>query len=94
MKSEEISLRDYINIQLKSNKEYSEARFAAIEKATTLSRENIEIRLNGMNEWRQTYGDQQANFITRSEFEEIKKIVYIGVGMSIVIEVILKFFIK
>lgn len=51
-------------------KEYIDKRFDANEKATDLARDTIAARLESMNEWRQTYGDQQKNFPNREEVSQ------------------------
>ena len=58
-----------------SLKEFIEAKFVSIEQATELSRQAMEKRLEGMNEFRETLRDQASKFITRNELESaIEKI--------------------
>jgi len=76
-----------------SLKEYVDVRFRAIETSTDLARQNVEIRLNGMNEWRHIVEDQSNKFVTRKEFEDIKRLVYMGLGIAVALEVLLKFFV-
>jgi hypothetical protein len=54
--SHSVSLRDYVD-----------TRFDGIEKAISLARENLETRLEGLNEWRQQSKDREAAYTTRSE---------------------------
>ena len=51
-----VSLRDYIDMQI-----------ATLEKATGLARDEMNRRLEGMNELREAMKDQAANFATRVE---------------------------
>jgi hypothetical protein len=53
-----VELRDYIEVQIK-----------ALKEATNLARENMERRLEGMNEFRHQLNSQAATFITREAFE-------------------------
>lgn len=48
-------------------KEYFDARFDAIDKATTLAAEQMNKRLEGMNEIREAMREQAANFATCAE---------------------------
>jgi hypothetical protein len=90
MEEEKISLKEFIN-----------AKFEALEKSTELSRIGMEKRLDSMNEFRQQLKDQNSTFITKAEhqivitkIEYLEKIVYMGLGGLLVLEVILKLFIK
>ena len=49
-------------------KEYFEVRVTALEKATTLAAEQMDKRLEGMNEFRGQLKDQGATFLTRNEY--------------------------
>jgi hypothetical protein len=49
-------------------KELFEARLQALEKATQLAAQNMDKRLEGMNELRGQLKDQAATFLTRNEF--------------------------
>ena len=90
MEEEKISLKEFIN-----------AKFEALEKSTELSRIGMEKRLDSMNEFRQQLKDQNSTFITKAEhqivitkIEYLEKIVYMGLGGLLVLEVFLKLFIK
>lgn len=52
-----------------SLKEYFETRLCAIEKASELQRETLNIRLEAMNEFRDAMKDQTVNYLTRNEYE-------------------------
>jgi hypothetical protein len=58
MAEHEVSLREFI-----------EAKFVALEKATDDARSQMEKRLDGMNEFRETLRDQAAKFVTRDELD-------------------------
>jgi hypothetical protein len=49
-------------------KEHIESRIAALENATTIAAENMEKRLDGMNEFRAQLKDQANTFISRNEY--------------------------
>ena len=70
-----VPLRDYLEHQIQAvgNKvEASErvvlSKLDAMEVATTLSRENLEQRLDAMNEWRQQSKDREREFLSRAEY--------------------------
>jgi len=50
-------------------KEYIESRISAIEKAIQIANEGMQVRLAGMNEFRDTLKDQASRFITRDEVD-------------------------
>lgn len=50
-----------------SLREYIEARLDAIEKATNLAKEQMNYRLEGMNEFREQLNRQAATFVTNKE---------------------------
>lgn len=75
------------------------------EKSVTKASESMEKRLDSMNEFRSTLKDQAATFISReifdakialqqTEIDSLKKIVYIAIGMSVIVEIVLRFVLK
>ncbi len=48
-------------------REYVDIRFQQAERSTDLARSEMERRLEGMNEFRDTLKDQAARFVTREE---------------------------
>ena len=46
-----------------------EAKIAALEKASNLAAEVLEVRLHSMNEFRSQLKDQAASFVRREEHE-------------------------
>lgn len=51
-----------------SLKEYFESRISALEKATHVAAQQMDKRLEGMNEFRDALKDQATKFITKDEF--------------------------
>jgi hypothetical protein len=66
-----ISLRDYFDNRFTELKNYMDIKFNSIEKSTCLAQENLNARLENMNEFRNSLKDQTANFITRTEHESL-----------------------
>lgn len=52
-----------------SLKEHIEVRIRALEKATEIAASQMEKRLDGMNEFRQQLKDQEATYLTRTEYQ-------------------------
>ena len=88
-----------------SLKEFFCEKISALEKAKDVALIAMDKRLDNMNEIKGAMKDQQANFITRSEFSskidmlEAKidmqqKLLYIGVGGVAVIEIVFRLFVK
>jgi hypothetical protein len=68
-KKETISMCEYFATQIDSLKEYIDLRFNSIETSTKLAQDNINTRLESMNEFRMSLKDQSSTFITRVEHE-------------------------
>ena len=54
-------------------KEVCEMKMRGQEKALDLARENLDARLENMNEFRQSLKDQQMNFVIRPEHDFVLK---------------------
>jgi hypothetical protein len=52
-----------------SLREYIEDKFCLIEKATDLANRNLEIRLEGLNEWRQQNQNERNMFLSKDVYE-------------------------
>ena len=52
-------------------KEYIDARFAAQDRATELSRETMDARLETMNQFREDLRNQAMHFTTRTEVSQL-----------------------
>ena len=66
-----VSLKDYINIRFNELEKYMKSKFDEIERAGILSQRNLDARLEGMNEFRESMKDQTASFMTRAEINLI-----------------------
>lgn len=64
-----ISMCEYFSAQIDSLKEYIDIKFTAIESSTKLAQDNLNTRLESMNEFRMSLKDQSSNFITRVEHD-------------------------
>ena len=82
--------------------EVLKARLDMMEKLTGKTEQELNRRLEGMNEFRSALKDQNSTFLTRLEYdskhalleqkiEVVQKLVYIGLGIAIVIEIALRF---
>jgi len=54
-------------------KEYTDKRLEELEKAILLAKQNIDQRLESVNEFRAQLNDQAKNFITRAEHDVLVK---------------------
>ena len=86
-----------------SLKEYCDTRFLQNDKEVKLANDQLQIRLEHLNEFRASMKDQAGLFLTRAEFEAkyqllevkidlVQKLVYIGIGVLLVLEIIFRFF--
>ena len=115
-KQDGITLKDYFDARIDSVEKIAELNTLAvsdlskattdsIEKSTNLAKEDMERRLEGMNEFRTQLKDQTATFINRGEYDtkhqllldslnNLSKIIYMGLGGVLVLEFLFKFFVK
>jgi len=91
MKKETVDIKDYVDILV-----------ASIREAVSLAYASMEKRLDGMNEFRDTLKDQAGRFVNRDEMEAkleiirkdvlmLQKIVWMGMGGMVVLQLLLKF---
>jgi hypothetical protein len=67
---EYISLREYFEALLLAEDRAIDTRLKAMDKATDAARQTMELRLNSMNEFRDTLRDQAMQFITKAEYHQ------------------------
>lgn len=63
-----MSKNTYIDSELKRIEQASDLKYLSIKEATTLAKNEVDIRLAGMNEFRQALKDSNATFMTKAEF--------------------------
>lgn len=66
-----ISFKDYFDSRFAELKNYMDVKFNSIEKSTCLAQDNLNARLESMNEFRSSLKDQTAHYITRIEHEAL-----------------------
>jgi len=66
-----VTLREYMDGRFDELKQYIDLKFNNIEKSTCLAQDNLNIRLEKMNEFRSTMSDQSKNFVTRNEHDSL-----------------------
>ena len=81
-----VSLRDYVDQSVVETRKYFErrndelgrffeSRIESLERATRTASDQMDKRLEGMNEFRETLREQAATFVTRTELEARKEMV-------------------
>jgi hypothetical protein len=75
-----VSMRDYVDLldkerqdDLDAQKELLCVKIESLQLATTLAKENLELRLVGMNEWRQQSRDREDNFVGKTSHADLMK---------------------
>jgi predicted phage gp36 major capsid-like protein len=63
-----VALKEFIEKILEGHEKLNEARFQAVERAVEVANGQMEKRLEGMNEFRDSLKDQASRFFTRDEF--------------------------
>jgi hypothetical protein len=64
-----VTIKEYFDHRINKLSEFVNHRFTEIEKSTNLANENLKIRLDSMNEFREALKDSNTNFITKSEHQ-------------------------
>jgi hypothetical protein len=65
----DVSLKEYFEERIKAIYNHIDLKTTAIERSTTLARDAMEKRLEGMNEFRDSLKDQSDKFVTKNEYE-------------------------
>ena len=68
----DISLKEYIDMRFNEFRSYMDIQFKNIKDSTLLAEENLNVRLESMNEFRNSMKDQAGQFVTRSEYNIVK----------------------
>ena len=68
-----------------------ELKFDAIEKNLTLAKYNLDYRLQGMNEFQKRMDKLEGTFATKAEVATNSKLIYIGVGLILALQVAVQF---
>lgn len=91
---------DYIQLlkdvaDAKARLEEREVKLSAIleakQKALDSTRSDLDHRLQGMNDFQRRMDRLEGTFATRDQLRAIERLVYIGVGIAIAIEILLRF---
>lgn len=69
--TKDVTLKEYFDTRFNELKNYIDIKFSSIEKASCLAQENLNTRLESMNEFRDSLKDQTAQYITRAEYNLI-----------------------
>ena len=69
--TDDVKLREYLEVLLAEHRRYFETRLTAIEQATDLARSTMSQRLDAMNEIRAALKDQSGLMMTRTEMSVI-----------------------
>ena len=63
-----MSKNTYIESELKRIEQNADLKYLSVKEATTLAKNEVDIRLAGMNEFREALKDSNATFMTKTEF--------------------------
>jgi hypothetical protein len=96
------SLEKYIDVKFVALEKRLEIAYTTAQNALSKSDAAAEKRFESLNEFRSVLKDQQATFLVRNEYEAnhkqlesrvegVQKIVYIGLGGVLVLQILLKF---
>lgn len=66
-----ISIKEFFDARFNELKNYMDVKFSAMEKSTCLAQDNLNTRLESMNEFRNSLKDQTAHYVTRAEHNSL-----------------------
>ena len=69
-------------------------KFDEIEKNLALAKYNLDYRLQGMNEFQKRMDKLEGTFATKSEVATNSKLIYMGVGLILALQVVLQFILR
>ncbi len=95
-----VNIRDFVHSEVNHLEEKMIITNAKNDEALKSAKGEMERRLEGMNEFREQLDRQATTFISRSEYDvkhenivqkidSISKMVYIGVGILVVVQVVI-----
>jgi hypothetical protein len=101
-KTDAVTLREYFCTKLSALEDRIELNLKLNQIALDKSENAINVRLEGLNEWRVQNKDERSKFITNevyeakhslieSKIEALQKLVFIGLGIVIAVEFVLNF---
>ena len=101
----DIAILNKLEGEMGTFKELIDNRFSYMQKAVDKAEQTLNIRLTGMNEFRDQLKDQTKTFVTTDVFEArlksidtktegIQRIVYIGIGIFVVIQIAIQALMK
>ena len=100
--SDDVSLKEYFDVKFADLEKQLALRDDLTAKALTKAEESLNVRLEGMNEFRSQLTQQARTFVSQSEFklhiekvetkiEWLTRLVYIGVGILLVIQIVWRY---
>lgn len=100
-----VNIREYIDREIKHIEDKHMIVTKENSRAVSNAKLEMDRRLAGMNEFREQLNKQSHTFLTRNEYDAkhqlvvqkvdmLSKLVYIGIGMVLILEVVFRFIIK
>ncbi len=74
-KKDAVSLKEYVEERITAIEKALQARIDSVDRATILAAQQMEKRLEGMNEFRDSLRDQNTTFLPRNEFDSQIKLI-------------------
>jgi len=100
-----VSLKEYFDGKFQDLEDKMNLQFKLNQTALDKSENSTNLRLEGMNEFRESLQDQTKNYLTRNEYElkhenlrdklgNMQKIIWMGLGAVAVLEIALEYIFK
>ena len=81
----------YIKLLVDEREKQNSIATRAQELAINLAREQIDHRLTGMNEFQKRMDRLEGTFATKTELKALERLIYIGIGIALAAQVLVKF---
>ena len=77
--------------ELKAVKERMEYVVQAQEKALDVAKREVDRRLEGMNNFQNRMDRQENMFATKTEVQGLQRLIWIGIGIFLTMQIVLRF---
>lgn len=86
------SLKEFEDEKVKQLEEKIDLQFSLNQTALDKAESRMNMRLESLNEWRGQLKDERNTFATKEEVRLLTRLVYIGTGILIALEFLLRYY--
>ncbi len=86
------SVKEFEDEKIKSLEVKTDLQFKLNQTALDKAELEMNLHLQSLNEWRDQLKDERNTFSTKLEVEYLKKLVYMGLGILLAVELFLRYY--